>query len=126
MQNEQKERITKIEKKEVENINEIKDEFTKKRLEFKENLGDLNGEKKDFEFEKRTLENKKFIFEQDEELEKFIIQKKKNQENIDKLRVELKSFDTKLFHEEKFFVLNQDKKTKEFDNELEVLTKNNV
>ena len=122
LQNEQKERITKIEKKEVENINEIKDEFTKKRLEFKENLGDLNGEKKDFEFEKRTLENKKFIFEQDEELEKFIIQKKKNQENIDKLRVELKSFDTKLFHEEKFFVLNQDKKTKEFDSELEVLT----
>ena len=55
-------------------------------------------------------------------MEKFIIQKKKNQENIDKLRVELKSFDTKLFHEEKFFVLNQDKKTKEFDNELEVLT----
>lgn len=30
--------------------------------------------------------------------------------------------DTKLSHEEKLFVLNQDKKTKEFDNELEVLS----
>lgn len=122
LQNEQKEKTSKIEKKEVEILNEIKDEFNKKRLEFKDNFNFLAGDKKDLEFEKKSLENKKFVFEQEEELEKLIILKKQNQENQDKLRVELKTLDTKLFHEEKLYVLNQEKKIKEFDSELQSLT----
>lgn len=61
-----------------------------KRLEFKENLGDLNGEKR-FWVWKRTLENKSLFWTRWRGW-KIIIQFsfKENQENIDKLRVELK------------------------------------
>jgi len=119
LQNEQKEKVSKIEKKEIVTINEIKEEFTQKRLEFKDVLFQINSEKKELQFEKTTLINQKFVFKHDEDLEKLMVQKNHTIVNIKEQKEKLGQLDTKLSHEEKLFNLNLENKTKEFDTELE-------
>ncbi len=122
LQNEQKEKISKIEKKEIATIKEIEREFAQKRLEFKDILFQINSEKKDLQFEKTTLINQNFIFKHNEDLEKLMVQKNHTIVNIKEQKGKLGQLDTKLSHEEKLFNLNLENKTKEFDAELENIT----
>lgn len=122
LQDEQKEKISKVEKKEIEIINEIREEFTQKRLHFKDNLSDLKEQKKDLEFEKTTLINQQFHFEHNEDLEKLIVQKNNSILNTKEQKEQLSQLDIKLSNEEKIFNLNLENKTKEFDTELENIT----